>query len=118
MKALRFMFYVLLLVVLLGLSSNPSGLARAQSGGGPTAEFTLSAAEGRNAGYDLTWNTMDSGGATFASGGGYELGGTLGQPDAGALGGGYALTGGFWSGVRIPALPGYPIFLPLILRNS
>ena len=40
---------------------------------------------------------MDGGGATFSTGGGYSLGGTAGQPDAGELsGGGYTLGGGFW----------------------
>ncbi len=50
-------------------------------------------------GYDLTWSTIDSGGEMFSTGNGYELGGTIGQPDAGELTGenGYALTGGFWA---------------------
>ena len=40
---------------------------------------------------------MDGGGATFSTGSGYTLGGTIGQPDAGALsGGGTTLGGGFW----------------------
>jgi hypothetical protein len=39
-------------------------------------------------GYDLSHNTIDGGGATFSSGGGYLLGGTIGQPDAGVLRGG------------------------------
>ncbi len=47
--------------------------------------------------YDLSWNTIDGGGATFSSGGSYVLGGTVGQPDAGQMSGGnYALAGGFW----------------------
>jgi len=50
-------------------------------------------------GYDLTWSTIDGGGAT-STGGGYELGGTIGQPDAQVpplmSGGGFELTGGFW----------------------
>jgi hypothetical protein len=47
--------------------------------------------------YDLTWHTNDGGGTTSATGGAYSLGGTIGQPDAGASSGGaYALTGGFW----------------------
>ena len=50
-----------LLVVLLS-----AGLGYAQLGGG----------------FDLSWNTIDGGGATFSSGGTYRLGGT-GQPDAG-----------------------------------
>jgi hypothetical protein len=54
-------------------------------------------------GYDLTWNTLGSGGGGN-SGGGYTLNGTIGQPEAGALisGGGYILVGGFWSSEGIP----------------
>ena len=54
--------------------------------------------------FDLSWNTVDGGGETFSEGGGYELGGTIGQHDAGGLGlrgGGYALTGGLWAGVCV-----------------
>jgi len=47
--------------------------------------------------YDLSWSTVDGGGHTFSTGGAYTLGGTAGQPDAGALSGGsYTLSGGFW----------------------
>ena len=47
--------------------------------------------------YDLSWHTTDGGGTTSATGGAYSLGGTIGQPDAGASSGGtYALTSGFW----------------------
>ncbi len=55
-------------------------------------------------GYDLSWWTVDSGGATFSTGGNYSLAGTIGQHDAAeAMGGGaYTVTGGFW------ALPGPP----------
>ncbi len=65
-------------------------------------------------GYDLTWSTIDGGGYTFSTGGDYTLGGTVGQPDTGALtGGDYTLTGGFWGGGAAE----YRIYLPLILRN-
>ena len=65
-------------------------------------------------GYDLTWSTVDGGGYTWSEGGGYSLGGTIGQPDAGVLsGGGYTLAGGFWGG----AVARYSIYLPLVLRN-
>jgi hypothetical protein len=51
------------------------------------------------AGFDLTWNTIDGGGAT-STGGGFELSGTIGQADASAAsaltGGNYTLVGGFW----------------------
>jgi hypothetical protein len=60
----------------------------------PVAALTL--AQG---GYSLRWWTVDGGGQTWSSGGGYRLGGTVGQPDAGILsGGGYVLGGGFWRG--------------------
>lgn len=85
-------FLVLAVLLLLG-----SG-ALAQSGGG----------------YDLTWWTADGGGQTFSAGGGYSLGGTIGQPDAGLLAGsGYHLSGGFWSG----AAAVYDIYLPIVVRN-
>jgi hypothetical protein len=49
--------------------------------------------------YDLNWRTIDGGGVTFATGGNYSLGSTIGQPDAGTLtGGGWQLNGGFWQG--------------------
>ena len=54
--------------------------------------------------YDLTWHTNDGGGSTSATGGAYSLGGTVGQPDAGASSGGaYALTGGFWGVANVSA---------------
>jgi hypothetical protein len=67
--------------------------------------------------YDLSWWTVDGGGGTSSTGGGYALGGTAGQPDVGAslTGGGYTLIGGFWRGG--PAL-GQHIYLPLVLRNA
>lgn len=50
--------------------------------------------------YDpITWRSIDGGGVIRATGGGYTLGGTIGQPDAGTLvGGGFTLGGGFWFG--------------------
>ncbi len=70
-------------------------------------------------GYDLGWNTMDNGGVTFASGGGYTLGGTAGQPDAAVWsGGGYTLAGGFWhAGVGGGAPPGGSrVYLPIVVK--
>jgi hypothetical protein len=87
----------LVLLVLLVTAILREGVAVAQTGGG----------------YDLTWSTIDGGGGSSA-GGGYQLTGTLGQPDAGATlsGGGYSLSGGFWSGVSIES----KVYLPLIRR--
>jgi len=64
-------------VVLLGMMS-----ANAQSGGS----------------YDLSWWTIDGGGVTFATGGAFTLGATIGQSDASnaLTGGAFSLTGGFW----------------------
>jgi hypothetical protein len=66
-------------------------------------------------GYDLSWWSVDNGGATLSSGGSYNLSGTAGQPDAGTLSGGaYILTGGFWGGLALE----YTIALPLVLRSA
>lgn len=90
---------VILLVVVAIAFLLLASVALAQSGGG----------------YDLTWNTVDGGGYTFSTGGGYELGGTVGQPDAGALtGGNYTLGGGFWGNI-VEYLQ--RVFLPLILKD-
>ncbi len=47
---------------------------------------------------DLSWNTLDGGGGA-SSGGGFDLHGSIGQPDgAGAMSGGFFdLSGGFWA---------------------
>jgi LPXTG-site transpeptidase (sortase) family protein len=77
MRGLRFALPVLLLAVLFSLPV----IVLAQSGG-----------------YNLSWWTVDGGGATFSTGDTYRLGGTIGQPDAGEHSGGdYTLYGGFWN---------------------
>jgi cysteine-rich repeat protein len=56
---------------------------------------------------DLSWHTLDGGGATASSNGAYVLGGTVGQPDAGRLTTtGYVLSGGFWGFWGAAPLPG------------
>jgi hypothetical protein len=67
--------------------------------------------------YDLTWNTVDGGGATASTGQGLTLSGTAGQPDAGLLAGGqYTLGGGFWrGGVLAPGR--HRVYLPLVILN-
>jgi len=50
--------------------------------------------------FTLDWWTADGGGYMFSAGGDFELGGTIGQPDAGAVvmtGGAFELVGGFWA---------------------
>ena len=85
---------LLIIVCLLAAALNK---AQAQSGGG----------------YDLTWNTLESGGQAAASDGSYSLYGSFGQPDASASlnGGGYSLVGGFWSGI-----PAYQFSLPVVSK--
>jgi hypothetical protein len=65
--------------------------------------------------YALTWWTIDGGGSQNIGAGGYELSGTVGQPDPGkAIGGaGYELSGGYWSGATQVS---YQNFLPTIVR--
>lgn len=83
-------------LALLVSASAPS--TRAQSGGA----------------YELTWSTIDGGGALFSSGGAYEISGTIGQPDAGAMWGGvYVLGGGFWAN----AVAQIKVHLPLIMKS-
>jgi len=68
--------------------------------------------------YDLSWWTVDGGGYTFMTGGGFSLGGTAGQADAGLLTGGrYTLGGGFWRGGAVAGSV-YEVYLPLVLRRS
>jgi len=79
-----------------------------------SARSAATAATTLDAGYDLSWRTVDGGGATSSRGGDYTLGGTSGQPDAGTLAGsGYALAGGFWGGAMVE----YRVCLPLVLRD-
>ena len=55
--------------------------------------------------YDLSWHNIGPGGS--ASGGSYDLLGSIGQPDAATMSGGpYTLTGGFLPGGPTCALAG------------
>lgn len=68
----------------------------------PTPSFVLPPPVGP---LDLQWWTIDSGGLMYLTGeGGLSLGGTVGQPDVGAVSDGDTLTvdGGFWAGVEAP----------------
>jgi hypothetical protein len=63
--------------------------------------------------YELSWWTVDGGGAGNAAGGSYALSGTAGQYDDGpASRGSYALEGGFW----VDWL-GFKLHLPHIQRT-
>ena len=106
---------ILLAALVIALLAIAGGVAWAQTGGP----------------YDLSWNTIDGGGATFSSGGtgvAYEVGGTIGQADAGTMSGGsgvYGLDGGFWyrAGTQPTPSPTPPspskqkVYLPAVLRK-
>jgi hypothetical protein len=78
--------------------------------------LTTAALTSASQGYDLSWWTVDGGGGSLGSEGGYSLSGTAGQPDAGLLAGSeYALGGGFWGGGTLAAV--YKIYLPLVSRS-
>ena len=69
-------------------------------------------------GYDLAWHTIDGGGG-LSSGGGYSVNGTIGQPDADAMSGGYYnLQGGFWPGAMKsrPHEDMFFVYLPTIIK--
>jgi hypothetical protein len=66
--------------------------------------------------YQLTRSTVSSGSA-MSAGGGYTLGGTAGQMDAGQMASGsYILGGGFWGGGTVAAQNGHIRYLPLVVR--
>lgn len=66
--------------------------------------------------YEISWWTVDGGGDESV-GEGYTLIGTIGQHDAGFLGGGdFSLHGGFWVKGILESIVEYIVNLPLILR--
>jgi hypothetical protein len=74
--------------------------------------YAAPSATPRTTGYEISWYTIDGGGAQNLTGGSYSLSGTIGQYDAGSQSGGsYTLNGGYWV-----ELFGYRLNLPLILR--
>ena len=84
--------YLLLLALL--LLAAPATAALAQSGGD----------------FELSWFTVDTGGATFSMGGDFTLGGTVGQPDPiVSSGGDFTVEGGFWRCPAAAALTGVSV---------
>jgi hypothetical protein len=71
-----------------------------------TAAFVVSA-QAQN--YSIDWSTIDGGGGT-STGGTYQVVGTIGQPDAGAMSGGsYTVQGGFWGVIAAVQTLGAPL---------
>ena len=60
--------------------------------------------------YDISWHTVDGGGAMAMTGGPYTLDSTTGQHDAGSLmaAANTGLLGGFWAGFTTPPAPPCP----------
>lgn len=83
--------------------------------GGALAEPGVAASAPMATNYGLFWWSVDGGGYTFSGEGEYELGGTIGQPDAGIgrTTGGYRIRGGFWSF----GPPRFDIYLALGLKG-
>jgi hypothetical protein len=78
----------------------------------PVLLLLLTAAAAAQDGYSITRWTVDGGGASSQAAG-YDLTGTIGQPDVGTLAeGGYTLAGGFW-GSEMAQLE---VYLPLVLK--
>ena len=89
---------VFLALMLVSLALSPGGLAAPDAGD-----------------YTIDWASVDGGGAAWVNGGGYTLGGSVGQPDAGNHdGGGYTARGGFMVAF-MPEL--YRYYLPLVVRD-
>ncbi|MFN8586848.1 MAG: FlgD immunoglobulin-like domain containing protein [Candidatus Eisenbacteria bacterium] len=66
---------------------------------------------------EIIWRTLDCGGTASASGGGWTLGATIGQHDAGTLASGaFTLRGGFWIGGSPGALGVDDTATPLAFR--
>jgi hypothetical protein len=71
-----------------------------------TLSTTGSVLKGQSGGgFDLTWSTIDGGGAMNSAGGSFDLSGTVGQPDTQSppvmTGGSFELTGGFWPAASV-----------------
>jgi hypothetical protein len=62
--------------------------------------------------YSIAWHTIGGGGGSSSGAGGgatYAVSGTIGQPASAAMsGGGYSITGGFWSIIAALQTPGSP----------
>jgi hypothetical protein len=61
--------------------------------------FVVGQAIAQGTGYEITWWSVDSGGAVAKTGNGYSLSGSIGQADAGQPinGDSYSIQGGFWT---------------------
>lgn len=75
----------------------------------PSIILALSASSASAQSYSIDWYKISGGGGT-SSNGQFTVSGTIGQHDAGGpmVGGGYSLTGGFWSLLAVVQTAGSP----------
>lgn len=74
--------------------------------------WTIKASSGGH--YLINWYSMDSGGTMAATGGSFELKGTMGQVDTAVSGqDNYDIQAGFWAGAESGP---YQIYLPFIQK--
>jgi hypothetical protein len=77
-----------------GIDTTPDGSQIFVTDRGGNAIYTFTRVP-----YELSWYTIDGGGIMWSTAGGFELSGTVGQPDANEIvmtAGGFELAGGFW----------------------
>ncbi len=76
-----------------------------------TLVIAIAAASTKAQPFDLSWHTIDGGGAMLSSGGAFTLSATIGQSDAGVpmSGGSFTMSGGFWPGAAEPDATGVTI---------
>ena len=69
--------------------------------------------------YSIDWYKV-AGGGGMSTGGTYQVGGTIGQHDAGGpmIGGNYSLAGGFWALISVVQTPGLPNLIITHAGNS
>lgn len=79
---------------------------------------SANASTSQNVAYGIEWYTIDAGGDMSSKGGGFTLGGTIGQPDAGAHAGSvHSVVGGFWGGLQSAASNSMRLFMPLLRKS-
>jgi hypothetical protein len=99
MKPMRILLAIILAFGLVALTALRVGLAE----------------DAPQAGYSLTWMSLDNGGSVASTGTGYALSGSIAQPDAKTWASGhYTLQGGFWPGAILE--PERYLYLPCINR--
>jgi hypothetical protein len=78
---------------------------------------TMSVTLAQSGQLEIPWSTVSGGGATWSTGDGFALSGTIGQPGTEGLSGGvYTMQGGFWWVPPGSGAPTNQIYLPLVFK--